>query len=422
MTGQEAVELIHQEAWTGRKPGLSRTKDLLGRVGNPHQKLKYVHITGTNGKGSTAAMVASVLDQAGLTVGLYTSPHLWRFHERFQVNGVPIPDDTLGRIAERVIQAGKGMEDPATEFELMTVVGMLYFLEAGCDIVVLEVGLGGRMDSTNVIPAPEVAVITNIGLEHTRELGDTLAQIATEKSGILKSGCDAVLYHQSGEVEEVILAACRHQGIPLTLTNPEGLRVLESGRDGQTFTYRDRGAFHISLLGRYQLYNAATALEVAAALVRRGWKISEEAVRQGLRATVWPARMELTHRNPDVLLDGGHNPQCMGALRRALKELYPNRKIFFLTGVLSDKDYPSMLGEILPLSKQFVTVTPDSDRALSAEDLAQYLRQAGAEAQPCGSVSEGIQTVLDLAQPNDVVCVCGSLYMIGEARHALGLC
>ena len=422
MTGQEAVELIRQEAWTGRKPGLSRTRELLKRVGNPHQKLKYVHITGTNGKGSTAAMVASVLDQAGLTVGLYTSPHLWRFHERFQVNGVPIPDDTLGRIAERVIQAGKGMEDPATEFELMTVVGVLYFLEAGCDIVVLEVGLGGRMDSTNVIPAPEVAVITNIGLEHTRELGDTLAQIATEKSGILKSGCDAVLYHQSGEVEEVILAACRHQGIPLTLTNPEGLRVLESGRDGQTFTYRDRGAFHISLLGRYQLYNAATALEVAAALVRRGWKISEEAVRQGLRAAVWPARMELARRNPDVLLDGGHNPQCMGALRRSLEELYPNRKIFFLTGVLSDKDYPSMLGELLPLSKQFVTITPDSDRALSAGELAQYLRQAGAEAQPCGSVSEGIQTVLDLAQPNDVVCVCGSLYMIGEARHALGLC
>ena len=366
MTGLEAVELIHQEAWTGRKPGLSRTKELLGRVGNPHQKLKYVHITGTNGKGSTAAMVASVLDQAGLTVGLYTSPHLWRFHERFQVNGVPIPDDTLGRIAERVIQAGKGMEDPATEFELMTVVGMLYFLEAGCDLVVLEVGLGGRMDSTNVIPAPEVAVITNIGLEHTRELGDTLAQIATEKSGILKSGCDAVLYHQSSEVEEVILAACRHQGIPLTLTDPEGLRVLGSGREGQTFTYRDWGTFHISLLGRYQLYNAATALEVVAALVRRGWKISEEAVRQGLREAVWPARMELARRNPDVLLDGGHNPQCMGALRRSLEELYPNRKIFFLTGVLSDKDYPSMLGELLPLSKQFVTITPDSDRALSA--------------------------------------------------------
>lgn len=422
MTGQEAVELIRQEAWTGRKPGLSRTRELLKRVGDPHQKLKYVHITGTNGKGSTAAMVASVLAQAGLTVGLYTSPHLWSFHERFQVNGVPISDDALGRIAERVIQAGRGMEDPATEFELMTAVGMLYFLEAGCDLVVLEVGLGGRMDSTNVIPAPEVAVITNIGLEHTRELGDTLAQIATEKSGILKPGCDAVLYHQSGEVEKVVSDACRRQGIPLTLTDPEGLRVLGSGREGQTFTYRDWGTFHISLLGRYQLYNAATALEVVAALVRRGWRISEEAVTRGLRAAVWPARMELVRRKPDMILDGGHNPQCMGALRRALEELYPNRKILFMTGVLSDKDYPSMLGELLPLSKGFVTITPDSDRALSAGELAQYLRQAGAEAQPCGSVSEGIRTVLDLAQPDDVVCVCGSLYMIGEARHALGLC
>lgn len=422
MTGQEAVELIRQEAWTGRKPGLSRTRELLKRVGDPHQKLKYVHITGTNGKGSTAAMVASVLAQAGLTVGLYTSPHLWSFHERFQVNGVPISDDALGRIAERVIQAGRGMEDPATEFELMTAVGMLYFLEAGCDLVVLEVGLGGRMDSTNVIPAPEVAVITNIGLEHTRELGDTLAQIATEKSGILKPGCDAVLYHQSGEVEKVVSDACRRQGIPLTLTDPEGLRVLGSGREGQTFTYRDWGTFHISLLGRYQLYNAATALEVVAALVRRGWRISEEAVTRGLRAAVWPAHMELVRRNPDMILDGGHNPQCMGALRRALEELYPNRKILFMTGVLSDKDYPSMLGELLPLSKGFVTITPDSDRALSAGELAQYLRQAGAEAQPCGSVSEGIRTVLDLAQPDDVVCVCGSLYMIGEARHALGLC
>ena len=373
MTGQEAVELIRQEAWTGRKPGLSRTRELLKRVGDPHQKLKYVHITGTNGKGSTAAMVASVLAQAGLTVGLYTSPHLWSFHERFQVNGVPISDDALGRIAERVIQAGRGMEDPATEFELMTAVGMLYFLEAGCDLVVLEVGLGGRMDSTNVIPAPEVAVITNIGLEHTRELGDTLAQIATEKSGILKPGCDAVLYHQSGEVEKVVSDACRRQGIPLTLTDPEGLRVLGSGREGQTFTYRDWGTFHISLLGRYQLYNAATALEVVAALVRRGWRISEEAVTRGLRAAVWPARMELVRRNPDMILDGGHNPQCMGALRRALEELYPNRKILFMTGVLSDKDYPSMLGELLPLSKGFVTITPDSDRALSAGELAQYL-------------------------------------------------
>ena len=235
MTGQQAVDLIHQEAWTGRKPGLSRTLELLDRVGNPHRQLKYVHITGTNGKGSTAAMIAAGLTAAGLKTGLSTSPHLWTFHERFQVNGQPIPDEALGRIAERVIAAGKGMDDPATEFELMTAVGMLWFLEAECDIVVLEVGLGGRLDSTNVIPAPEAAVITNIGLEHTAELGNTRALIAAEKAGIIKPGCDAVLYGQSREVEEVVEAACREQNVPLTRTDPERLEVLCSGLTGQTF-------------------------------------------------------------------------------------------------------------------------------------------------------------------------------------------
>ena len=270
MTGQEAVELIHREAWTGRKPGLSRTLELLSRVGNPHEKLNYVHITGTNGKGSTAAMIASVLTAAGLRTGLSTSPHLWRFHERFQVNGAPIPDEALGRIAERVLNAGKDMEDPATEFELMTAVGMLYFLEAGCDIVVLEVGLGGRLDSTNVIPAPEVAVITNIGLEHTAELGGTRALIAQEKAGIVKPGCDVVLYQQSQEVEEVVEAACRVQGANLVRTAPKELQVLSSGLEGQSFRYREKGPWHIPLLGEHQLSNAAAALETVWALARRG--------------------------------------------------------------------------------------------------------------------------------------------------------
>ena len=194
MTGQEAIELIHQRAWTGRKPGLERTQALLASLGNPERRLRFVHITGTNGKGSTAAMTASILAQAGLRAGLFTSPHLYRFHERMQVNGAPIPDEVLGRLTQQVLEVAEGMSDPPTEFELMTAVGMEFFLEEQCDIVVLEVGLGGRLDSTNVIPAPEAAVITNIGLEHTQELGGTLTLIAREKSGILKPGCRAVLY------------------------------------------------------------------------------------------------------------------------------------------------------------------------------------------------------------------------------------
>ena len=422
MTGQEAVELIHQEAWTGRKPGLERTTELLRRLGDPHKGLKFIHITGTNGKGSTAAMVASVLTRAGLKTGLYTSPHLWRFHERFQVNGQPIPDADLGRIAEQVIRAGKGMEDPATEFELMTAVGMLYFREAGCDLVVLEVGLGGRLDSTNVIPAPEAAVITNIGLEHTQELGNTRALIAAEKAGILKTGCSSVLYHQSREVEEVVEAACRKVGVPLTITAPDTLEVLSSGREGQVFRYRGMGPFRIGLLGDYQTLNATVAIDVILALRERGWHISEEALEQGLEKAVWPARMELARREPDVILDGGHNPQCMEALSQSLAQLYPGKKIWFLTGVLADKDYPSMFGQIIPLAKGFVTITPDSPRALTAQDLAAYLEERGQRVFPCGSTQEGVEKVLELAGPEDTVCICGSLYMIGEVRHILGLC
>lgn len=422
MTGQEAVELIHREAWTGRKPGLSRTLELLERVGNPHQKLKYVHITGTNGKGSTAAMIASVLAAAGLKTGLSTSPHLWTFHERFQADGVPIPDEALGRIAERVIAAGKDMEDPATEFELMTAVGMLWFLEANCDIVVLEVGLGGRLDSTNVIPAPEAAVITNIGLEHTAELGNTRALIAAEKAGIIKAGCNAVLYRQSQEVEEVVEGACREQNVPLTQTAPEELEILSSSLEGQRFTYRGRGPYSIPLLGEHQRYNAITALETIAVLQGRGWNIPEKAVTEGLSKTVWPARMELVRRNPDVILDGGHNPQCMEALGRALRELYPGKKLIFLTGVLADKDYPAMMGEILPLAKEFYTITPDSPRAMSAGELADYLEKQGVRAVPCGTMQEGLERAQAAAGRSDAVCVTGSLYMIGEVRHLLGLC
>lgn len=421
MTGQEAVNRIHEKAWTGRKPGLSRTIELLRRLGNPQDNLKFIHITGTNGKGSTAAMVASILAKSGLRTGLYTSPHLWQFHERFQINGVPIPDPILGEIAQQVILAGEDLNDPATEFELMTAIGMQYFAQEGCEIVVLEVGLGGRLDSTNVIPAPEVAVITNIGLEHTRELGNRLSLIAKEKAGIIKPGCDTVLYHQSHEVEEVVEETCREVGSSLVRTAPHTLRVLSSGRDGQTFLYRNQGPFQISLLGRHQLYNAAVALDVVWTLNRRRRRISPEAVIQGLRDAVWPARMELVRRSPDILLDGGHNPQCIAALRQSLEELYPGKKILFLVGMLEDKDYPAMLDQMIPLAKLFVTVTPDSPRALSAQDLAQHLCQAGAEAQPCDSIAQGVERVLSMAEAEDVICICGSLYMVGEVRHILGL-
>ena len=386
MTGQQAIDLIHERSWVGRKPGLERTQALLARMGNPERTLKFVHITGTNGKGSTAAMTASVLAAAGYRTGLFTSPHLFRFHERMQVNGEPIADETLGRLTEQVLDLADGMEDFPTEFELMTAVGMAFFAEQKCDIVVLEVGLGGRMDSTNVIPAPEVAVLTNIGLEHTQELGNTVALIAKEKSGILKPGCRCVLYHQSREAEEVVEGVCRELSIPLTVTAPDTLKVQSVGLDGQVFSYRDAGTFRISLLGEYQRYN------------------------------------ELARRDPDFIIDGGHNPQCVDALMEALEELFPHEKLIFLTGVLADKDWQGMMRRAMPLAKAFVTITPDSPRALAGEELAAWLRKQGFEAVSCGSVEEGVDKVLSIAAPDDVICSWGSLYAVGLIRHHLGLC
>lgn len=422
MTGTEAIALIHARSWVGRKPGLERTQALLERLGNPERKLHFVHITGTNGKGSTAAMVASILSAAGYRTGLFTSPHLYRFHERMLVDGVPIEDSFLGELTERVLEIAEGMEDHPTEFELMTAVGMEFFLRQNCDIVVLEVGLGGRLDSTNVIPAPETAVITNIGLEHTQELGNSLTLIAQEKSGILKPGCRAVLYRQSGEVESVVSRVCEELEIPLVITAPESLEPLESSLEGQRFRYRGQGPYRIPLLGRYQLNNAMTALDVVWTMGEKGWKISEHAVEQGLACVRWPGRLELTRRAPDFIVDGGHNPQCVEALVSALEELYPGKKLIFLTGVLADKDWQAMCRRALPLAKAFVTVTPDSPRALDGRELARWITRYGLPAVPCDSLAEGVDEALEQAGPEDVICAWGSLYSVGEIRHRLGLC
>lgn len=421
MTAQEAEQKIHEQAWIGRPPCLDRIKDLLGRLGDPQQELKFVHITGTNGKGSTAAMVSSVLCCAGFRTGLYTSPHLWHFGERFQVNGAPIVDEDLGRITGQVLEAAQDMSDPATEFELMTAVAMLYFREKQCDLVVLEVGLGGRLDSTNIIPPPEVAVMTNLGLEHTDQLGDTLELIAQEKAGIIKAGCRAVLYHQTPEVERVVEQVCLELGVELTVTKLDTIQIDRVCREGQYFHYCGE-PYHTPLVGAYQVSNAATAIEVIFALRRSGWEISRQALGEGLSRACWPGRMELASRTPDLIIDGGHNPQCMQAVVQSLEQLYPGKKVHFLVGVMGDKDYPDMMEKLLPLAHSFVTLTPDSPRALSAQDLAGFLEKRGCKATPCSSVKEGLETVMAQCGPEDVICACGSLYMVGELRHLLGLC
>ena len=423
MTAQQAVDAIAQRAWIGREPGLSRTQTLLKTLGNPEKKLKFVHIAGTNGKGSTAAMTASMLRAAGYTVGLFTSPHLYRFNERIVVDGTPVSDDMLVEVVQRILTASEALTDHPTEFELMTAVGMEVFCQSGCDIVVLEVGLGGRLDSTNVITTPEVAVITNIGLDHTGILGDTREKIAAEKAGIIKAKGDVVCYGQSQEVEDVVRATCDAVGAHLICSCPEELLVEESNLEGQTFFYRGNGPFHISLLGAHQLKNAAVALEIADMLQRRGWNIPTDAIQSGLAQAQWAGRLELIGRSPDFIVDGGHNAQCVDALITSIEGLYPvGAKFVFLIGLMGDKDYPDMVARAVPLASGFVTIAVDSPRALSPVALAQHLAQYHLPTVACDTVADGVRAALTMAGKDGMICAFGSLYSVGEIRHIFGHC
>ncbi len=419
MNAQEAIAYIHSVFWKGSIPGLGRTQTLLEKMGNPEKKLKFVHIAGTNGKGSTAAMTASILQKAGYRTGLYTSPYIYRFNERMQVNGEQIADEELCQITEFVKPLADSMEESPTEFELVSCIAFEYFLRQKCDIVVLEVGMGGALDSTNVIPCPEVAVITNIGLDHTEVLGDTVEKIAETKSGIFKENGHAVVYRSTHSVEEVYERVCREKNVTLRKADFESLQAKEHDLFGQVFDCGNRKDLFLPLLGDHQLHNASVVLSVIDTMIGNGWNITEDHIRQGLRDVSWPGRFDVVSRDPLFIIDGGHNPQCIEALVKNIQDYLQDKTVVALTGVLADKDYGEMYRPVMPLVHRFVCVTPPNPRKLEAAELAEHLRNAGADAVACDSVEDGVRTALALAGKGGVVLCFGSLYSIGSIRDSL---
>lgn len=419
MNVNEALEYIHSVSWKGSVPGLSRTQNLLALMGNPEKKLKFVHIAGTNGKGSTAAMTASVLQKAGYRTGLYTSPYIYRFHERMQVDGVQISDEDLADVTAYVRPLAESLAEKPTEFELVCCIAFEYFLRKQCDIVVLEVGMGGAFDATNVIEVPEVAVITNIGLDHTEVLGDTLEAIAETKSGIFKEGGNAVVYRGTPSVEAVFERVCAERHLSLKKADFDSLVLRSHDLEGQVFDCGARKGLHLPLLGGHQLKNAAVVLSIVDTLIEKGWHISEQNIRDGLRDVQWPGRFDIVGRDPLFIIDGGHNPQCFEALIKNIQDYLPDRRIIALTGVLADKDYADMYRPILPFVEQFVCVTPPNPRKLESAQLADFLRQGGATATACDTIEDGVRRALSLAGKDGVVLCFGSLYMIGSVRDAL---
>ena len=418
MDYQEALAYIHAVHWQGHKPGLDRTRALLAALGDPHKGLRFVHVAGTNGKGSTAAMLDSCLRCAGYRVGLFTSPYINRFNERIQVDGVPIPDGDLVRLVEQVRPAASAMADVPTEFELITALGMLYFAQERCDIVVLEVGLGGALDSTNVIDPPACAVITALGMDHVKELGPTLADIAAAKAGIIKPGSPVVSYGGAPEADRVIADVAAACGAPLTVADFARLTLRGAGLEGQTFDYDGMTGLTLPLLARYQPRNAVVAIEALRALRARGWQIPDSAIRQGLAQVRWPGRFELLRRDPPFLLDGSHNAHGMRATADSLRVLFPGEKFVFLVSIMADKDADEMLRLLLPLAKGFVTVTAPSPRAIPAAELAARIEALGGRAEPAGGIPAAVARVWELAAGGPAAAL-GTLYFSGEVREAV---
>lgn len=425
MTYDEAISYIHSIDWRGSRPGLSRVTELLEKLGNPQYDLKFIHVGGTNGKGSFCAMLSSILKESGLKTGLFTSPYIENFNERMMINGENIPDSELAELTSQVSKIADKMDDPPTEFELITAVAMLYFKNNDCDIVVLEVGLGGRLDATNIIKNPVLSVISGIALDHTAILGDTIEQISAEKAGIIKKGRPALLGCASAEkdrevIEGVISLHADRQNSPLYTTDISALSLKSSSLNGSIFDYKKHKNIKIPLLGLYQPQNAANVLAAVDILREIGYKISDEDINNGLAKTLWKARFEKLSDDPLMLFDGSHNPQGVAETVRSIKHYFGNEKIIVITGVMADKSYEKMVSMISPISWKILAVTPDNPRALTADKLADIYKEFSVDAVACRSVEDAVnQAFSDAKTTGRPILALGSLYMYNEVKNAV---
>jgi dihydrofolate synthase/folylpolyglutamate synthase len=414
MTYQETLSHIYALARFGIKPGLSRITRLLATLGNPQDSFAAVHVVGTNGKGSTASFLSSILSAGGYRTGLFTSPHLISFTERIRIDGDEIAEASVVRLAERVMAAAP---EQSTFFEIVTAMAALHFAEQGVDIAVFEAGMGGRLDATNALQGV-LSIVTPISLDHTDYLGSSVEEIAAEKVGISKPGTPVLSSRQQPEAARVIAEHAREQGSALYICGAEFDASWQEGRlsyHGLSVTLESMNA---GLSGLYQSGNAALALAGAELLSGAGFPLAPQALMAGIERANWPGRMELFPGEPRVLLDGAHNPAGAAALAEALS-LIPRDKLLIVAGVMGDKELSGILSPLLPLADTVFAVAPAIERAMSVAQLADFCRQSGASVQEAGSVEQGIALARAAAGADDLILVCGSLFTVGEARSLL---
>ena len=423
MTPQQAIDALHALPRGGHGT-LDRMRALMHALGDPQDSLKCVQIAGTNGKGTLAVMTACILQKAGYKTGLTISPYVTDFRERFQINGEMIPPQTLADLTERVLDAvdavAAGGESPR-EFEAVTAVALLWFAQQQCDIVVLETGMGGAYDATNIVPHTLVAAITRIGMDHMEFLGDTLAEIAAEKAGIIKEGCTVVCYpDQPAEAMGPILTAAANAHTAI-VTPEAGDLIRRKCRPLEN--YIDYGGYSVMLRlpGRHQGLHAAMAVEIALTLWRNyGFAISDEAILDGLAAARLPARLEVLRRHPLLLLDGCHNPDGAAGLAQTLADANYDGNLVGVIGMVADKDVDGFLQALSPCFDKVFTTAPLTPRALSAEELWQKAR-FHFDAEIGGALPEAIRKAVDYADDHNLagVVICGSLYLAADARPLL---
>lgn len=420
MTYKEALEYIHSVTWMGSRPGLSRITELCEKMNNPQNSLRFVHVAGTNGKGSFCCMLSEILSAAGYRVGLFTSPFIKEFNERIRINGENIADEDLAEVTEYVRGFADTMADLPTEFELITAIALEYFRRQNCDIVVLEVGMGGRLDSTNVINTPVLSVITEISLDHTGMLGDTVEAIAAEKAGIIKAGVPVMFSGTDGRARAVVADTAEKMGCAITYPMYDTLCVEQSSVDGSTFTYEGQAGYTISLAGLYQPRNAAAVICAVTALRQEGYSISEDALRAGLACARWSARFELLRRDPVIIYDGGHNPGGVTVSFASVAQYFPGVKCTALSGIMADKDYAETVEISAPHIARVFTVTPEVPRALRGEAYAEAYRACGVDAIPCESIEPGVAAAIaDARREGRPLIIFGSLYMYADIVSAV---
>ncbi len=423
MTYTEALEYIHSVCWKGSRPGLERISVLCDLLGNPEDSCRFIHIAGTNGKGSTSKMLSEILLAEGYSVGLYTSPFVEAFNERIMWGGKNISDDDLADVTDYVKQFADTMDDSPTEFELITAIAFEYFKRKKCDFVVLEAGLGGRLDSTNVIKESALSVITGIAFDHVAILGDTISAIAGEKAGIIKKGCPVLFGEGGEEAETVIRARAAELGAPYYRTDFGKIGEITTSLDGTAFSFGERRV-KIRLKGLYQTRNTATVLTACAILRENGVAISEESVDIGLGRAEWKARFETLSREPLVIYDGAHNVQGIESavenIRLYLSPLSPDGKVNMVMGVMKDKEYTEMIAMLAPYAAKVFCVTPKNDRSLNAVSEAEEYRSQGVSAEGFDRIADGVRNACrtSLEEKRPLICL-GSLYMYADVKEAV---